>query len=162
MRAWNFTAPKMALDVRVDYYVTLLRPDGSEWIGPRTVRPGELAEMRETMSVGGMLEKGYRMLVERSVTVWEVEACYDCQARPCAIDYDCDGPYRRSVCEDDQCNRGSNPDNAGWVAGRTPLWGPGHPEWDNDCETSYCVLTAGHDTEDTGEHVDATGYVFTR
>lgn len=158
MRAWNFSAPKMALETRVNYrmyLVTPCRPDGIDY-GHSFV--GEIRAMREFVAD----KPGYRIRVEREVTAREVEACYYCQARPRAIEYDIDGPYRTATCEDDQCKRGTNPDNAGWVAGRTPLWGPGHPEWDMECETSYCILTAGHDPEGTNEHVDATGYVFTR
>jgi hypothetical protein len=168
MKSWNYDAPKMVLDVRVDYSTVLIAPDGHEMFGRNQLRPYELREIRETMAEA-LTPKGYRLKVERHVSTWWVPACWYCQARPCAIDFDCDGPYRRVVCEQEQCQRGSNPDNRDWVTGRGPLWGPEHPEWGPATDPEgvelcggWCVLTAGHDADGTNRHVDATGYAFSR
>jgi hypothetical protein len=127
MKSWNYDAPKMALDVRVDYFVSLFGPDGTEIYETRRIHPAEIRSLRADRA--NLATTGFRTKAERRVTTRWVEACHYCQARPCITEWDCDGPYMRVICDDPQCNRGANLDNSDWVAGKGPLWGPEHPEW---------------------------------
>jgi hypothetical protein len=128
VKRWNYDAPKLALDVQVDYRWSLIGPDGRDMFGSQRIRTWrDLRLAREEMS--SLLAKGFRIAVSRRVEVWETQACRYCQARPCAIDYDIEGPYLTVTCETDQCRQGHNPDNHDWVAGKGPLWGPDHLEW---------------------------------
>jgi hypothetical protein len=118
----------MVSAVRVDYFWSLVGPDGTDLFGPQRIRVWELRSLREDKA--RLVGKGFRLSVSRRVHVWQTEACHYCQARPCTTEWDSDGPCQRVLCDDEQCNRGNNFDNRDWVAGKAPIWGPGHPEWD--------------------------------
>jgi hypothetical protein len=126
VKARNFNAIRTALEVEVKFYVHLRNVATGYETALGSMRGWEIGNLRKAL--GG--ETSHALRVERRVAYREVEACVECGARARALEWDCDGPYRTVVCWDEQCKRGRNVDNREWVAGRAPIWGPGHPEWD--------------------------------
>ncbi len=57
----------------------------------------------------------FTVKIYRKVRYRLCEPCYYCGARQRETDYDCDGPYEMSTCEDPQCRRGIN-----WVGEGMP------------------------------------------
>lgn len=104
MREWNYGADKLVSTVRVNFYWTILDPEGHEVTGPVPVSASDLRALRESRA--DLVANGYTLRVERVVGTWEAKACYYCQARPRAWDHDCDGMYEMSTCEEPQCNAG--------------------------------------------------------
>lgn len=104
MKEWPYAADKLVSVVSVGYFWSLVAPDGAEVTGPVAVSVSGLRGLRERRTA--LVAEGYTLKIERVVRHTEARACYWCQARPRAWDYDCDGMYELSSCEDAQCNAG--------------------------------------------------------
>lgn len=140
MKAYNSNARKTVIVKKVQHFAFFMTATSGNGGGIpfgeatlwrlREIRAGIANLNAEAPEVGAWIR------VERRVTITEVAACVHCQARPQEWDRDCDGWHSTLVCDSDQCKQGRNIDNAGWVAGETPLWGPGHPEWDQVAEVT--------------------------
>ncbi|MQS40012.1 hypothetical protein [Streptomyces katsurahamanus] len=89
---------KLALEVEVKYW--LETTDGVGYT-PHSLTMRAAGDMLRKIKANPEIGTVFRVV--REVRTRLVEACPWCGARPQALEWDCDGPYRTATCESPQC-----------------------------------------------------------